>query len=1746
MPEKKPEPETRPLPEAEAAPKKRRRGWRPLWFALAGLLGVALLVCLAVFLIFRLGYVDQYAQDALRERLAEFGIKAELGKVETTISPTTAEFQNLVFFDEQTGEKLAIIDRLKIGLTVSNIIALNSTRTISVDSTDVEGLEVWVKFDEQGRSNFANLKFKFEDDPNLKVSLAALNFNLKDAIVHYGDLSRKLSGTAKNIVATAEAVENDSPNIPEDDRRFKFDIASENSTFVYVDRPIEPIDIRAIGVAGKNGAEISELNIKSPLGTSTLQGTIEDWEKLRYNFKIDSNVDLRQTAETLPAGVALRGFGGFKGTVSGEGENYRVEGEIASDALAADNVRLKALQINAKATGSGSTYEANGKAVAELLTAGDYELSWLQIAGQIRGTGTDLRWFGELKAAAAKTPEGTIANLILSDAVAEYQEKKFGFTAGQITARSFINEDAEVAGLTGSNARASYINGKLNVNLPSARAASVKARGIELRGVNAGNVMVEDGGNGTSAQIGTLRAENFDSADAKLKNLSAGNVKVNTKDLATNVTAQNVQAERLEAEGAKVAGLSAGSVEASVKGNQTAVNAENLRADSLESEGAKVTGLSAGSVATSINGNQTAVDAKNLRINSLAAEGAVLGSLNIAGARLTMRQGRIEGSSSDIAAGDVTLTKTASNPGGKLENVSLGKPFFVLEPSGRYRATMDLSLGGGVLGSLKIGAARANAVITNEQLQLDNLSAQMMDGRLDGSAVIATNNKANSKLAATFSNLDLAKILALQGGKVVPIAGKTSGKTDLTFPGTNFRAASGTLTADFMANAGTAERGLIPLDGKLIARATNGLFDIDSAYFRTEKSEATARGRFDLDGGGSALNIALNSSDAGEVQRLVKVLGVSSELDQQLAELDVELGGAFRFDGNLSGDLSDPQINGNASLALLQMRKRELGSLTASIAVTPDSVKLTQGVLAERGGGTVAFDIDSPRSGKDNISVVAQLSRINTENLLAALPLDKYLPEAFRDFQAETSGSLVLRGLPDAMTGEAALNSTTGSIGGEPFDGFDAKLKFENDPSIIGNLARIERLQFRFGEGFLSASGTYNRTLDEFDLRAEGKALPVSRIRPFISRDPDFPKLSGLINLQASGKGKLDDTSTYNINFEGAGRDFAVNENQVGNILFRGETVNRVLNATVTAELSGQQQPVQAALNFGDKNLPLRVETNFNQTQLAPFVAIFRPPDSVAINGSATGKVEFGGNLSVTDADGKRRFTTDDLKGTAQFSEFGLLFNETPFNATGPLSLRFSTAEVTVDTARFAGAGSNLVVSGTKALNEKGLNNLAVDGKVNLRILDALSRNTFFAGLADVKVNLTGSNADSRLSGSAIVDNTTVSTIVSDQRLHFERIKGRILFNTNQAQIDNLTGYLGGGKVVASGGALVEGLKLQKFRLNLRGDDVTAPLPRNYVTTGDAEVEISSERAGERYRTIIQGTIFGKRSLYTKDIDLADVIGTRRGGTIAEGNSREPLLGIPQLDLRVEGRDALFVRNNLADLRASVSLRVGGDVDNPTVTGRITATGGTLFFRNDRYEIRRGVLEFPPRDADDISINLQAESNIKGYQVVADVIGPLSDLDALAINVRSTPALPQADVVSLVTTGSLSNTETGIPTLAQSGLNTATRVLTDSLVNNPVRRATDKLFGLNRFELDPILSGRRLTPAARLTVGRQINKNLAITYSTNLSQERNQVLAFEYRVSNRLAFVAQYEQDAQNNVTRRDNFSFLIRLRKRF
>ena len=1603
-------------------PQGQRRRWltrRNAFIATLSIAAIIVVLILGAILVYKLGYVDRYVANQIKATLAEYGIRAEIREFHTALGPRTVEMRDIELYDAQTGEPLGKIGRMLATVRVEDMYALNLNRNINLESLEVDNLEVWVKFDAEGRSNFRNIKLP-PPDPNQRIlfSYSTASVKLNNGVIHYGDEQHHLSGEARNIRAT---IQPDNPNAPAESWMNTVTLAATNSTFVYDGRPVNNIDVEARGRINQTRAEIQELTLRSPLAEAHLQGTMDDWRALRYQLQVTSMVDLTQTSDILQTGTALRGTGNLSGTVSGEGTRYTFDGQVKSDALAADNIRLQALNANARVSGDGKNYEATGRVVADLLTAGDFQLNTVQVAGNVMGTGTDFRWVGDLRAAAARTGGRTITGLILSDVRAEKSGDALTVNAGRAGAAGFTSADANAAGLNASDFRLRSENGVTTGSVGSVQAGNVSASGARVDGVVASGVEFENRGETTNATISSVR------------------------------------------------------------------------------------------------------------VGGIKASGAKVGSLNIAGVRLSVRGGRIEGTTGDVNAGTVTLDD------GRVENVKLARPVFVIEPSGRYRASADLSLGGGMLGQFNLGPARAALVATNNQIALNNFTAELFKGSASGNAVVSTARGGSSHVDAKFNDLDIGGLIALSG-RVVPVSGRAAGTVDLSFPGTDVKAATGDVRATFEADTASDAGGRTPLTGAVALRADRGLFKIEQGSLRTGATELTASGQFSFEREDTNLRLDLASADAAELQSVLSSSGIFPAVDDQLEAYGIELGGRLAFNGTVRGQLDNPSIEGRASIDQFKMQGRELGSLSTALNVTPEVINLTDGRLTEPDGGGAQFTLYAPRTGTNNIELKATLDRANAGNLLAVLPQGKQsVGLSPGDFVGDLSGTINVTGLPDAANGVADLRVGPGSIKGEPFESMSAHATFS------GSLITLDNLEARLNAGVINASGTIDRKSEAFSIQGRATNVQLERLESLAGNFGTLPRLTGTANLNISARGdKFTDFSTYEVNIDGEGRNVTVNGRDAGTLTLVGRTQNRIFDLRLTTGLLGQPQVVAAQVNLGDPKLHTTVETNLSSVDLTQLFSILLPQSNVRVTGRATGTLRAVGDLRTENEEGEEAVSLAGLRGTANFTDLVLQIEDIQLAAVSPLLVQFSSKEVFFERTQFTGPGTNITFGGTAALGPGGKQALSIDGQLNLRVLNSLSPNVILSGTAEAAVRVGGTYEEPRLMGTASINGGSIATLVGAERLTLTNVKGLVRFNSNQASIESLTATLGGGRLSVSGGALLEGFTLAKFRLNVHGDDVSVPY-EGFRATADADVDIN----GTPREQIVTGTINLRRAEYTEDIELADLLNRRGEGSLSEGGSGGGLGATTQLDLRIEGRDALVVRNNLADVVGSVSLRVVGPVEDPVISGRISATRGTLNFRNDRYELTRAFIDLPARRDVDPILNIQAETEIRGYTVIVSLTGPLSQPQA---TVRSDPSLPQGDIVSLITTGNLSSSETSASTLAQTGLGTAASLLTDTLINAPAQRATDRLFGLNRFEIDPLIAGRGgESPTARLTVGRQINKNLSIIYSTNVTSDRNQVLSLEYRVSNRLSFVARYEQGSISDFSsRNDNFSFEIRFRKRF
>jgi translocation and assembly module TamB len=1623
------------VPPASAARRRPRFiNRRNLIIASIGLIAALLALVLVGLIAYRIGFVDRYIAGQIKNTLATYGIRAEIRDFHTSFSPQTVEMLGLELYDAKTGEKLGKIDRILATVRIEDLYAFSLRRNINLKDLQIEGLELWVNFDAQGRSNFRNIHVP-PPEPNKRILFAysTAHVELKNSQIHYGDALHSLSGEARNLRAT---IQPDDPNAPAASWMNTVTFSSTNSTLVYDGRPVNNIDIEARGRVNQTRAEIQDLTIRSPIAETHLQGVMDDWRNLKYRLNVTSTVDLTQTSDVLQTSTTLRGVGNFVGTVTGDGDRYQVDGSIKSDALAADGVRLQGLNVSAKGSGQGKSYDFNGRAVAQLLTAGDFQLNVVQITGGVMGTGSDFRWVGELRAAAEKSYGTTITGLILRDARAEYQNGVLTASAPQFVGNSLTTSTAKVQnGIQANDLRVRMEDGKTTGTIASAKAGKIQSGETTVNGVNAKGIDFKNDGN------------------------------------VTNVTVQQVQ------------------------------------------------------------------------IGEADAFGAQTGSINIAGVRLAIHDGRIQGSTNDINAGTVKLKD------GSIENVRINHPVFTVEPSGRYRASADLSLGGGVLGTMQLGPARAAVVATSDQLQLNNIVAEALDGRATGNATISLRKAGTSRVNANFDNFDLSGLLTMVSGRAVPVASKATGKAELTFTGTDFANATGNVNATLV-GAAPAGSDIAPLSGDLALTADHGLFQLQRANLKTAATTLTASGQFSIDQPASNLKVDLASTDASELQRLLISSGALPELEEQFRTYGIDLGGRLAFNGTLAGALKNPIVSGHAELGSLMVNQRDVGSLTANIASTAAEMRLTDGRLIQPNGGGAQFALTIPSSGTNNISIDATITRMNAGDLIAVLPVSKATRAQFGDTEAEVSGKININGIPEAMSGSADLSFGKGRLAGEPLQSLTAKATFS------GSAVTLTSFDANFDAGHIAGNGKYDTQTKLFELQAHGDRIQLERLQARIN-NPALPRLRGtatIASLKASGTLdlKASDFSSYKIEFDAESNDATLDGRTAGTVKLVGRTENKQLNVTLTSTglLGSTPQVVTARVDLSNEKLPATVESSFTNADLSQIIKIIlarsrgtdQPAltEEIAVNGTASGVLKVTGNLITENEEGEEVLSWRGLTGTATLSQLTISLPEFSLAADGPLVVDLKSNEIVFHDTHFTGTQTNVSLGGAIATAPGGRNTLAINGRVNLRILGLLSPDLISSGIAELAVNVGGTYENQRVTGRASVTGASISVYLGDQRVTLSSMVGTVLFNARQAQIEKLEGTLGGGKITASGGAQLSGLSISQFLVNLHGTNMTVHYPQDFLSTLDADLELR----GNQDVQFIRGDVHVRRTEYTKDIDLAELINQRPQTSIEEGGEFKFVRTAVFDKLRVEGRNALVMRNNLGNLVASVSLQLDGPVKEPIIEGRVTATRGTLNFRNNPYEVTRGLVYFPARYGADPVLNIEAQSVIRGYRVTAMIEGPLSHPTT---NVGSEPALPQADVVSLILTGTLSATDTSTSVLAQSGLGTAASLLTDALINAPISRATNRLFGLSRLEISPVISGASSAPTARLTAARRITKDLTVTYSTNIASDPNQVLAVEYRVSNRLSFVAQYEQGSTRNLsTRNNNYSFEIRFRKRF
>jgi translocation and assembly module TamB len=390
-----------------------------------------------------------------------------------------------------------------------------------------------------------------------------------------------------------------------------------------------------------------------------------------------------------------------------------------------------------------------------------------------------------------------------------------------------------------------------------------------------------------------------------------------------------------------------------------------------------------------------------------------------------------------------------------------------------------------------------------------------------------------------------------------------------------------------------------------------------------------------------------------------------------------------------------------------------------------------------------------------------------------------------------------------------------------------------------------------------------------------------------------------------------------------------------------------------------------------------------------------------------------------------------------------------------------------------------------------------------------------------VDASIRGPLSDPRLGGTMQLKNANIA--LTDVPNGLSNANGTITFNGTQANIGDLTGESGGGKVRLGGFASVSGGALA-FRIRADATGVRLRYPQGVSTMANAQLTL----VGTTDRSVLSGTVTVQRLAFNPKTDLGAILTSAAlppetpSGTA--GFSRNL-----QLDVQIQtAPDITFQSNYTQSIEADASLRLRGSAANPVLLGRINITQGELTFFGNKYTINQGSVSFfNPVKLEPI-LNIDLETVARGVDVTITVSGPISKLN---VSYRSDPPLQFADIVGLLATGRTPNDATiaarqpNAP--QQSWQQMGASALVGQTISNPVAGRLQRFFGVSNLKIDPTISGLTNGPEAKVTLEQQVTPEITFTYITDVSSAQQQVIRVEWAFSPHWSAVALRDENGE-------------------
>ncbi|MDA8433429.1 MAG: translocation/assembly module TamB domain-containing protein [Nitrospiraceae bacterium] len=786
-----------------------------------------------------------------------------------------------------------------------------------------------------------------------------------------------------------------------------------------------------------------------------------------------------------------------------------------------------------------------------------------------------------------------------------------------------------------------------------------------------------------------------------------------------------------------------------------------------------------------------------------------------------------------------------------------------------------------------------------------------------------------------------------------------------------------------------------------------------------------------------------------------------------------KLKGSASFSGSITGSFGDPVISGDVGIANPVFEKYEADMINATVVYRKEALAVKEMTVQGKGqsarlsgsvffsGAKQLFDLANPRYALAATMKNADLGRF------ARIFYPGFVGSGRLDADLRIGGTAAA---PD-LGGKGSVEQA--SLYRVPFDSSSFDWTFRGGKLSFPTMRITRGKSVLTGAASISGDG-------EFSYSAWSDRL---LLRDIVQREL---RGDAVFSVRTDGHGTFDNPSVV---LDARMVEGTLKGRPVGSGTVHAEIRDR--NISVRAGLIGGKVSLEGKGRLeGDIPWESRIVMQNGRYDFIVSSFLKDVPEDLILN--MKGTAEFSGDKNHAD-------------GSLAIEQMTLSMYGYSFTNENEIRIGLKDKKLSLERISLRSGGMNLKLGGDVEIG-KGYN-LTAEGSSSLSPFKGLSsRIGTLRGDAEFVLSVNGSWDNPEVNGGVTLTNGSFG--LKDYPYRLSSVSGYLYMDNDRVVLQSLSGKLGGGDVAISGIVYLKKFSFKRFYLEVLLKNIALSPSNDFSVNFGGTVLYKGTPASQT----ISGDVRVTRARYRERIDWKSwLLKTRKAIRYKADISG---LEKAELNIRVVGKDSIYIDNNVARATVSADMILRGSVYRPLLFGTLEATDGTVYFRNNEFRVLHARVGFFDPNRINPVVEMACETIVKGYKIKMDLDG---QLDHFNVSLSSDPILQESDILSLLTVGQTSGDLKGLE--GGIGAGEATSFVTGKL-QDVVEERLRTITGLDRFQIDPTVSKTTGTVEPRVTVSKRLlGDKMFVTYSSSIGSAEEQIVRIEYYLTNKISLV---------------------------